>query len=111
MSVTRPPANRRSYPDDHGLFIRCLRDTVRLLRAHASLALWCAGNELGAASPPLDIVHAMRAALQRRGSELLDGTRPLLASSTRSPARHALADRDGPCAWRAAVTSAPSASF
>lgn len=35
-----------SWPLDHPLFLACVHDTVKLLRNHASLALWVGGNEV-----------------------------------------------------------------
>jgi mannosylglycoprotein endo-beta-mannosidase len=48
---------RRKYPDDHGLFIKSLEDQIKMIRNHASLAIWCGGNEI---TPPEDILTAMR---------------------------------------------------
>jgi mannosylglycoprotein endo-beta-mannosidase len=42
---------------DHDLFLLCARDTVKLLRNHASLALWVGGNEQ---VPPIDINSALK---------------------------------------------------
>ncbi|KAJ7542524.1 hypothetical protein O6H91_10G110000 [Diphasiastrum complanatum] len=39
-----PPSNP-NWPDDHDVFLRCAKDTIKLLRNHASLALWVGGNE------------------------------------------------------------------
>ena len=44
-------------PLDHDLFMLCARDTVKLLRNHASLALWVGGNEQ---VPPKDINAALK---------------------------------------------------
>ena len=43
---------RRAYPDSHSLFITSVIDQVKMLRNHASLYLWCGGNEF---PPPVDI--------------------------------------------------------
>ena len=43
---------RRSYPDNHSLFIESVIDQIKLLRNHPSLYLWCGGNEF---APPADI--------------------------------------------------------
>ena len=59
---------RRQYPDDHDLFIRSVADGIRLIRNHASLAIWCGGNEI---TPPDDILRVMKDSLFSR----LDGTR------------------------------------
>jgi len=67
---------RREYPVDKDLFIASLADQVKLLRNHASLFLWCGGNEYPPA-PGLDL----------RVSETLtenDGTRFYLNESTSS---------------------------
>jgi mannosylglycoprotein endo-beta-mannosidase len=52
----RPQPERRHYPDDHDLFLACARDTIRMLRNHASLCFWCGGNEI---TPPADIDAAL----------------------------------------------------
>lgn len=44
-------------PLDHDLFLLCVRDTVKLLRNHPSLALWVGGNEQ---VPPDDINTALK---------------------------------------------------
>jgi mannosylglycoprotein endo-beta-mannosidase len=49
-------ARRKSYPDDHRLFLESLTDQVKLLRNHPSLYLWCGGNET---YPPPDILEAL----------------------------------------------------
>ncbi|PQJ10650.1 glycosyl hydrolase [Flavipsychrobacter stenotrophus] len=59
---------RRNYPDNHKLFIESVEDQVKMLRNHASLALWCGGNEI---RPPADILSAMRDSIL----PTLDGTR------------------------------------
>ncbi|TDH28616.1 glycosyl hydrolase [Segetibacter sp. 3557_3] len=59
---------RRQYPDDHGLFIRSAADGIKLIRNHASLAIWCGGNEI---TPPDDILKVMKDSL----FPALDGTR------------------------------------
>ncbi|MEC8682227.1 MAG: glycoside hydrolase family 2 TIM barrel-domain containing protein [Bacteroidota bacterium] len=48
---------RRQYPDDHNLFIESAADAVKMLRNHASLAIWCGGNEI---TPPADILSALK---------------------------------------------------
>ena len=35
-------AGEWSWPEDHAAYLQCVADTVRMLRNHASLALWCA---------------------------------------------------------------------
>jgi len=59
---------RRQYPDDHQLFIKSAADAVKMLRNHASLAIWCGGNEI---TPPQDILHAIKDEILPE----LDGTR------------------------------------
>lgn len=45
-------ARRRAYPDNHSLFIASAIDQIKMLRNHASLYMWCGGNEF---APPEDI--------------------------------------------------------
>ena len=59
---------RRTYPDDHNLYIASAADQITLIRNHPSLAIWCGGNEI---TPPEDIFHALKDSLL----PLLDGTR------------------------------------
>ncbi|SFU37371.1 Beta-galactosidase/beta-glucuronidase [Pustulibacterium marinum] len=59
---------RRQYPEDHELFITSAEDMVKMIRNHASLAIWCGGNEI---TPPADILHAIKDDILPR----LDGTR------------------------------------
>ncbi|KAL2942073.1 Mannosylglycoprotein endo-beta-mannosidase [Bienertia sinuspersici] len=51
------PVSNPYGPLDHDLFLLCARDTVKLLRNHASLALWVGGNEQ---IPPDDINAALK---------------------------------------------------
>lgn len=51
------PISNPNGPLDHDLFMLCARDTVKLLRNHASLALWVGGNEQ---TPPDDINEALK---------------------------------------------------
>uniref|UniRef100_A0A0D9WG48 Beta-mannosidase n=1 Tax=Leersia perrieri TaxID=77586 RepID=A0A0D9WG48_9ORYZ len=51
------PISNPNGPLDHDLFLLCARDTVKLLRNHASLALWVGGNEQ---VPPIDINKALK---------------------------------------------------
>ncbi|KAJ0977496.1 hypothetical protein J5N97_012970 [Dioscorea zingiberensis] len=55
------PVSNPNGPLDHDLFMFCARDTVKLLRNHASLALWVGGNEQ---IPPEDINAALKNDLQ-----------------------------------------------
>lgn len=59
---------RRGYPDDHGLFLASAADQIRMLRNHASLAIWCGGNEI---TLPSDLQDGLRDSLL----PLLDTTR------------------------------------
>ncbi|KAF5740062.1 putative beta-mannosidase [Tripterygium wilfordii] len=51
------PVSNPNGPLDHELFMLCARDTVKLLRNHASLALWVGGNEQ---IPPNDINMSLK---------------------------------------------------
>ncbi|XP_031270159.1 mannosylglycoprotein endo-beta-mannosidase-like [Pistacia vera] len=51
------PVSNPNGPLDHDLFMLCARDTVKLLRNHASLALWVGGNEQ---VPPKDLNDALK---------------------------------------------------
>eukprot|EP01018_Ginkgo_biloba_P036614 Gb_03590 [translate_table: standard] len=55
------PVSNPNGPLDHDLFLECARDTIKLLRNHASLALWVGGNEQ---HPPDDINAALTSDLQ-----------------------------------------------
>lgn len=55
------PVSNPNGPLDHELFLICARDTIKLLRNHASLALWVGGNEQ---HPPDDINTALKNDLQ-----------------------------------------------
>jgi mannosylglycoprotein endo-beta-mannosidase len=59
---------RRQYPNDHGLFLRSAEDQIKMVRNHASLAIWCGGNEI---TPPEDILVALKEDILPR----LDNTR------------------------------------
>jgi len=59
---------RRTYPEDHDLFIRSSADIVKMIRNNPSLAIWCGGNEI---TPPQDILTTLRDSLL----PCLDGTR------------------------------------
>ncbi len=48
---------RRTYPDDHALAIASFADQVKMICNHASLAIYCGGNEI---APPQDILLAMK---------------------------------------------------
>jgi mannosylglycoprotein endo-beta-mannosidase len=59
---------RRQYPNDHALFLRSAEDQIKMVRNHASLAIWCGGNEI---TPPEDILVALKDAILPK----LDNTR------------------------------------
>lgn len=59
---------RRKYPDDHHLFLESATDMIKMVRNHASLAIWCGGNEI---TPPDDILIPLRDSIL----PALDGTR------------------------------------
>lgn len=59
---------RRKYPDDHDLFLASAEDMIKMIRNHASLAMWCGGNEI---TLPQDILTPLRDKLLPK----LDGTR------------------------------------
>ncbi|PWJ57206.1 glycosyl hydrolase family 2 [Dyadobacter jejuensis] len=59
---------RRQYPDDHGLFLESAADQIKMIRNHASLAMWCGGNEI---TLPQDIMFPLRDSILPQ----LDGTR------------------------------------
>lgn len=71
-------AGNASWPLDHALYTRAVADTARRLRRHASLLVHVGGNELFPfdASPPPDLLAAMRATLAR-----LDASTPFVQSS------------------------------
>lgn len=59
---------RRTYPDNHSLFLECAADMIKMVRNHPSLAIWCGGNEI---TPPDDILNVLRDSI----IPSLDGTR------------------------------------
>ncbi len=82
---------RRKYPDDHGLFLRSAEDQIKMVRNHASLAIWCGGNEI---TPPEDILTGLRDNLLPK----LDNTRWFVDySNSDSMSHNTLGDNgDGP---------------
>jgi len=82
---------RRKYPDDHGLFVRSAADQIKMVRNHASLAIWCGGNEI---TPPEDILIPLRDSILPR----LDNTRWFVDySNSDSMSHNTLGDNgDGP---------------
>jgi mannosylglycoprotein endo-beta-mannosidase len=61
---------RRTYPDDHALFLASVADQVKMIRNHPSLAIWCGGNEI---TPSEDILRKLKDSIAQ-----LDGTRPFI---------------------------------
>jgi mannosylglycoprotein endo-beta-mannosidase len=59
---------RRQYPDDHALSLLSMADMIKMVRNHASLAIWCGGNEI---TPPADIMIPLQDSILPK----LDGTR------------------------------------
>jgi mannosylglycoprotein endo-beta-mannosidase len=59
---------RRKYPDNHALFLESIKDQVKMVRNHASLAIWCGGNEI---TQPEDIMAALKDTIMPQ----LDNTR------------------------------------
>lgn len=59
---------RRKYPADHGLVLEAAADMIKMIRNHASLAMWCGGNEI---MPPDEILLPLRDEILPK----LDGTR------------------------------------
>ena len=82
---------RRKYPDDHGLFLRSAEDQIKMVRNHASLAIWCGGNEI---TPPEDILIPLRDSILPK----LDNTRWFVDySNSDSMSHNTLGDNgDGP---------------
>ncbi|GBG76893.1 hypothetical protein CBR_g23107 [Chara braunii] len=78
------PPSDRNWPLDHELFILCVRDTVKMLRNHPSLAFWVGGNEQ---VPAEDVNNKLMKELRLAGgsdedpSFFLDGTRPYFRAS------------------------------
>ena len=68
------PVSKQSWPLDHALFIRSAADTIRRLRNHACVALWCGGNEQ---TPAADIDAALQAMLPRQPEQKPSGPQPL----------------------------------
>ena len=67
------PVSEQAWPLDHALFIRSAADTVRRLRSHACIALWCGGNEQ---TPAADLDAALRAMLPRQPEHNLHSPQP-----------------------------------
>ncbi|CAI5966697.1 unnamed protein product [Closterium sp. NIES-65] len=79
------PPSDPSWPLDHRLFLSCAQDSVRMLRNHASLALWVGGNETVPAADLNDSLKSMlrfyKAKSDPDPSLLLDGTRAYIEGS------------------------------
>ncbi|KAH7667009.1 Mannosylglycoprotein endo-beta-mannosidase protein [Dioscorea alata] len=82
------PVSNPNGPLDHDLFLLCARDTVKLLRNHASLALWVGGNEQ---VPPKDINTALENDLQLHPlfrTEIAKSEEDLLLKSDQDPSQY-----------------------
>lgn len=82
------PVSNPNGPLDHDLFLLCARDTVKLLRNHASLALWVGGNEQ---VPPKDINTALKNDLQLHPlfrTEIPESEEDLLLKSDQDPSQY-----------------------
>jgi len=82
---------RRKYPDDHTLFLRSAEDQIKMVRNHASLAIWCGGNEI---TPPEDILATLRDTIMPK----LDNTRWFVdySNSDAMSYNNLLGNGDGP---------------
>jgi mannosylglycoprotein endo-beta-mannosidase len=82
---------RRKYPDDHQLYLKSVEDQVKMVRNHASLAIWCGGNEI---TPPEDMLTALRDTIMPK----LDPTRWFVEySNSENMSRNVLGENgDGP---------------
>lgn len=82
---------RRKYPDNHALALASMRDQIRMIRNHPSLAFWCGGNEI---PPPKDILQPLEDSILPK----LDGTRYFFEySNTDSMSYNSLGNNgDGP---------------
>ena len=86
------------WPNDHGSYTRNVRDVIRKLRNHPSLAFFGGGNELypTSKSPPRDVDEQIRMYIG-----VYDGTRPYVSSSVTEVGdsfdpSDSLAPKDGP---------------
>ncbi|XP_074592020.1 mannosylglycoprotein endo-beta-mannosidase isoform X2 [Curcuma longa] len=77
------PISNPDGPLDHDLFMLCARDTVKLLRNYASLALWVGGNEQ---IPPADINTALKSDLKLH--PLFDATTKDLIDDSKDPSQY-----------------------
>ena len=78
MVLQDSPVSEQAWPLDHALFIRSAADTVRRLRNHACIALWCGGNEQ---TPAADIDAALQAMLPRQPEHSSCALQPLCQGS------------------------------
>lgn len=65
-SLQDSPVSKQSWPLNHDLFIQSAADTIRRLRNHACIALWCGGNEQ---TPAADLDAALQIMLPRRPAQ------------------------------------------
>jgi len=72
---------RRAYPDDHNLLLASVSDQIKMIRNHASLAFYCAGNEV---TPPEDILKTLKDSIMPK----LDGTRYMFDYSNSDSMSH-----------------------
>ncbi|RLM99468.1 mannosylglycoprotein endo-beta-mannosidase [Panicum miliaceum] len=83
------PVSNPNGPLDHDLFLLCARDTVKLLRNHASLALWVGGNEQ---VPPVDINKALKSDLKLHpmfvSSQATDSQQKHLSEESTDPSKY-----------------------
>ncbi|KAK9831543.1 hypothetical protein WJX81_007476 [Elliptochloris bilobata] len=70
-NTTNSPISNASWPLDHRLFVASAADTIRRLRNHACLALWCGGNEQ---VPAPDLNAVLRKLLPTAPGNWLDDT-------------------------------------
>lgn len=85
-----PKETRRQYPQNHELFVKSLEDQIKLLRNHASLFLYCGGNEI---EPSPDLNKLIKETIDSN-----DGTRFYLEQSTSPDLENNIKDNinDGP---------------
>lgn len=72
---------RRNYPDNHNLALASLTDQIKMIRNHASLAFYCAGNEV---TPPDNILLPLKDSIM----PALDGTRYMFDYSNSDSMSH-----------------------
>jgi len=83
------PESNPDGPLDHDLFLLCARDTIKLLRNHASLALWVGGNEQ---VPPVDINSALKNDLKLHpmfvSCQKIEGQEKYLSQESTDPSKY-----------------------